>query len=192
MPDLVPPALAVHRSFLAALHEFQGETRYTELDVAELAEPARFSAYIEGLLAQALPDTPRPTGWVPTTHLWFVGGANYLGRLSIRHELTDRLRALGGQIGYDIRPGARRRGHATRMLALSLPVARRLRIDPALVTCDVDNIASRRVIVHNGGCRAGRRAPVLGADAARRRSHVAAGPRAAHLRTTEWRGGRSR
>jgi predicted acetyltransferase len=58
---------------------------------------------------------------------------------------------MGGHIGYDIRPSARRRGHATAMLAAALPVARSLGIGPALLTCDEDNTASRRVIEANGG-----------------------------------------
>jgi predicted acetyltransferase len=37
------------------------------------------------------------------------------------------------------------------MLHDALPVARRLGINPALVTCDVTNVASRKVIEHNGG-----------------------------------------
>ena len=50
-----------------------------------------------------------------------------------------------------MRPTARRRGHATRALAQMLPRCARLGIDPALVTCDVDNEASRRTIERNGG-----------------------------------------
>jgi predicted acetyltransferase len=56
-----------------------------------------------------------------------------------------------GHIGYVVRPSARRRGHATAMLAAALPVANALGIDPALVTCDEDNIASRKVIEASGG-----------------------------------------
>jgi predicted acetyltransferase len=37
------------------------------------------------------------------------------------------------------------------MLAAALPVARGLGIDLVLVTCDEENIASRRVIEANGG-----------------------------------------
>jgi predicted acetyltransferase len=88
---------------------------------------------------------------VPCTHLWFVDGEEYIGRLAIRHSLTDWLRRIGGHIGYEVRPTARRQGHATRMLGLALPVAASLGIDPALVTCDVANTASRRVIEANGG-----------------------------------------
>ena len=46
---------------------------------------------------------------------------------------------------------ARRRGHATAMLQSALPVAHGLGIDPALVTCDLTNLASRRVIEAAGG-----------------------------------------
>jgi predicted acetyltransferase len=37
------------------------------------------------------------------------------------------------------------------MLAAALPIAHQLGIDPALVTCDVTNIGSRKVIEANGG-----------------------------------------
>jgi predicted acetyltransferase len=58
---------------------------------------------------------------------------------------------MGGHIGYLVRPSARRQGHATAMLAAVLPHARAPGIDSALVTCDVDNVASRKVIMANGG-----------------------------------------
>jgi len=57
----------------------------------------------------------------------------------------------GGHIGYDVRPSARRPGHATAMLAAALPVARSLGISEALLTCLDTNIGSRRVIEANGG-----------------------------------------
>ena len=37
------------------------------------------------------------------------------------------------------------------MLAAALPLAAALGIDPARVDCEADNVASRRVIVKNGG-----------------------------------------
>jgi predicted acetyltransferase len=52
---------------------------------------------------------------------------------------------------YDVRPSARRRGHATAMPAPALPVARGLGIDRVLVTCDVSNTGSRKVVEANGG-----------------------------------------
>lgn len=92
--------------------------------------------------------TPQVKG---TSRMSVLTEPEYLGELTIRHRLNRRLRYKGGHIGYSVRPTRRRRGHATLMLGLSLPVASQLGIDPALITCDDTNVASRRVIEANGG-----------------------------------------
>jgi predicted acetyltransferase len=88
---------------------------------------------------------------VLNTNLWWVDNDRYIGRMSIRHDLNDWLREAGGHIGYDVRRSRRRQGHATAMLAAALRIAHDLGIEQALLTCDVDNVASRRVIERNGG-----------------------------------------
>ncbi len=95
--------------------------------------------------------TPRPEGYVPATEMWWVEGETFLGQITIRHRLTPHLLEAGGHIGYDVRPSARRRDHATEMLRQTLAIAHGMGIDPALITCDVDNIGSRTVIERNGG-----------------------------------------
>jgi predicted acetyltransferase len=92
-----------------------------------------------------------PKNFVPNTFLIAAEDDVIVGRVSIRHELNDWLAAFGGHIGYGVVPSRRRRGYATRMLELALPVAAVLGIQRALVTCDVGNVASRRVIEKNGG-----------------------------------------
>ncbi|CAN5785963.1 GNAT family N-acetyltransferase [soil metagenome] len=92
-------------------------------------------------------------GMVADTTLWLVDGDSYLGRISIRHTLDDRLRIIGGHIGYDIRPSRRGQGLGSQMLALALPHAHALGIDPAMLTCDLANVASWRMIERNGGMR---------------------------------------
>ncbi len=151
MAALIEPTTRVHASFLRALGEYRDEGRYEHLDPARLAAVEGFRRYLNDLRAAADPRTPRDGGLVPQTTLWLVDGEEYLGRLSIRHALTERLWVEGGNIGFEIRPTRRRRGYATVMLAMSLPVAHRLGIDPALLTCDASNVASRRVIEANGG-----------------------------------------
>ena len=97
-----------------------GEIR-TRAEVAHTA--AGFADFVAWLTNQALEDAPRPAEHVPSTTLWWVDGSEYLGRLAIRHRLNDALRQLGGHIGYDVRPTARRLGNATAMLRAARPIA---------------------------------------------------------------------
>jgi predicted acetyltransferase len=144
------------------MHEFEREGRGGADDDSMLGADLRtqaaqwsteqgFADYVRGVLDDALEETPRRPGWVPCTTLWYIDGEQYLGRLAIRHRLTPQLSEVGGHVGYDVRPSARRRGHATAMLQAALPVASGLGIDRVLVTCDAGNTASRRVIEANGG-----------------------------------------
>jgi predicted acetyltransferase len=170
--ELVEPGAGVHASFLAAMDEFVREGRGAPADDTMIgqeirqfgacwAAPGAFGAYVGWLRGQARPEAPRPAGYVASTTLWWVSGTEYLGRVAIRHELTPRLREHGGHIGYDVRPSARRQGHATAMLAAALPVARRLGIDPALIMCEQDNTGSKKVIEANGGVYADKRGTKL-------------------------------
>lgn len=160
--ELVEPTATVHSSFLAAMDELRAEGRGGSDDRSMVGgeirdfssawdSPEGFERYLGWLRRQASPDTPRQPGFVPSTTLWWVDRTDYLGRIAIRHELTDFLLEAGGHIGYDVRPSARRNGHATAMLGATLPIVRDLGIDPVLITCDHDNVASRKVIEANGG-----------------------------------------
>jgi len=161
-PQLMPPDLRVRASFAAAMDEFRAEGRGVADDPSEIGRYLRhrheawlsdvaFQAFIDEERALCLEETPRPVGYVPSTELWWVEDETFLGRIGIRHRLTPALLEIGGHIGYDVRPSARRRGHATAMLREALIVARALGIRSALVTCSVDNVGSRMVIKRNAG-----------------------------------------
>lgn len=92
-----------------------------------------------------------PKGYVAQSTFWLVDGDEFIGRSSLRHELTEHLLKYGGHIGYDIRPSRRGRGYGTRLLEPTLPEAHKLHIDQVLVTCNTDNLASIKVIEANGG-----------------------------------------
>ena len=158
MPELVLPTASVRESFLEAMEEFVAEgaensqtAAWIEHNAPGWQDPEVFETFCEAVRADALEETPRPQAHVPCTTLWWVDGDDYLGRIAIRHRLTDFLLEVGGHIGYDVRPTRRREGHATEMLRQSLPWARDLGIGPALVTCDDDNVGSIRVIENAGG-----------------------------------------
>jgi predicted acetyltransferase len=162
MPGFHEPTTEVRESFRKAMAEFAAEGRGGPDDDSMIgyelreyagawADPAGFAQYVEALRAQALEETPRPARFVPTTTLWWIDGADYLGRLAIRHRLNDALNEHGGHIGYDVRQSARRRGHATAMLRAALPIAAGMGIGRALITCEATNVASRKVIESCGG-----------------------------------------
>jgi predicted acetyltransferase len=156
MPGFIDPTYRLLASFRAAVAEFRADTDYPvpwfvdDVDPQALVDPAAFEAYTARVLGERNPSGVRP-GFVPMTTLWWVDRERFLGRLAIRHRLTPALEKLGGHIGYDVRPSARRQGHATAMLAAALPVARSLGISQAMVMCDKTNIASQRVIEAGGG-----------------------------------------
>jgi predicted acetyltransferase len=142
-PRLQPPTTAVRDSWLAA-ERADCQQRGSSTELLQSAE-ADF-----GALVAVRQGTPFWWG-VPTTILWYISGAHYLGELVIRHELTPALARSGGHIGYSIAPQWRGQGHATRMLAAGLAECRRIGLRRVLLTCRSDNEPSRRVILANGG-----------------------------------------
>ncbi|MCS4487914.1 GNAT family N-acetyltransferase [Streptococcus sciuri] len=74
-----------------------------------------------------------------------------LGFLNLRLRLNDKLLQKGGHIGYSIRPSKRNKGYAKEQLRLGLLEAKSKNITEVLITCHERNVASRLVILANGG-----------------------------------------
>lgn len=107
---------------------------------------AAYAARLEGWTRGEVPD-----GRVATTFLLALVDEEIVGHVSIRHALNERLRRVGGHIGYGVVPAHRRKGYASEMLRLSILHARALGLGELLLTCDDDNTASQRTIEKNGG-----------------------------------------
>jgi predicted acetyltransferase len=146
--QLISPSIDYKREYLAALAEGKGESTLTRLDVP--SESESFVEFVQRLLdyGQGL---QLPKEYVSSTELWLVDNEQFIGRVSIRHELTEHLLKEGGHIGYYIRPSKRNLGYGKQILALALLEARKLGLTKVLVTCDDDNIGSRKIIEVNGG-----------------------------------------
>ena len=74
-----------------------------------------------------------------------------IGMVNFRHYLNDRLRKVGGHIGYGIRPTERRKGYAKIQLYLALLEAQKLGLDKVMVDCVTTNIGSEKTILALGG-----------------------------------------
>ncbi|PXW89174.1 putative acetyltransferase [Streptohalobacillus salinus] len=142
--------LAYRDSFKANLSTLHGS--------AGLRDEADYERWLRAVKASKLTENKTP-GFVPaTTYLVFEPSTEALiGMVNLRHELNDDLRNYGGHIGYSVAKDKRRQGYGAQMLALTLDACRRLGLQRVLVTCDVNNEASRRTILKNGGVLEDRR-----------------------------------
>jgi predicted acetyltransferase len=93
-----------------------------------------------------------PPGYVPQTVFWVIDEkGEAVGMVRVRHYLNDKLREQGGHIGYYIRRDQRNKGYGKEVLHRALEQLRKLGERRALLTVNMDNIASIKVIEANGG-----------------------------------------
>ena len=110
-----------------------------------------FSTYIKSLTDESV-GRGISENWVPASTYFLVDDEQKIcGAVNIRHRLIEKLKIVGGHVGYGIRPSARNKGYGTEILRLALQKMRGFGIAKALVTCDKANAGSARVIQKNGG-----------------------------------------
>lgn len=75
---------------------------------------------------------------------------NKAGYVRLRVDDTELIRIYQGHIGYAVEPEFRGHRYAERSSRLILPLAKAHGINPIWITCNPDNIASRRTIERLG------------------------------------------
>ena len=89
--------------------------------------------------------------WVVTDTFFAVDEKDKIvGIIDLRHTLNEFLKDLGN-CGYSVRPSERRKGYATEMLRLLLPIAKNAGMKELYLSVERDNEASIKTIVKNGG-----------------------------------------
>lgn len=181
MTALIRPSLRLRSQWVEMAAEFaaDGSTQHGsglwDFAGVDLTETGA-AGIIDALLVQADQSVPPAAGRVHCTYFWIVdrgpgdasgdssgddagddsggpgGSGELVGYLALRHTLNAWLLEQGGHIGYSVRPTRRRRGHASRALALAVQYAgAELALDRVLVICEDDNLASARTIERCGG-----------------------------------------
>ncbi len=97
------------------------------------------------LLAEKSPADPSK-GYVPTYkfEMRLVGTPEKIGNIDLRVGETERLRMYGGQLAYGVTPDFRGHRYAARACRLLLQLAKQHGMSELWITCNPDNIASKR------------------------------------------------
>jgi predicted acetyltransferase len=148
--ELADPTLELESTFLEMMEDYRehGETlpQFTGVDPV-----LEFRKFVH-LLKQHAIGKELPQGFVPSVTWWLVRDKkDIVGTIRLRLGTYPFLEKEGGYIGYDVRPSERRKGYGTRILSLGLEKTRGRGMERILITCDSDNVGSRRIIEKNGG-----------------------------------------
>jgi predicted acetyltransferase len=143
------PSIEFKDAFIAMMLDYQrnGEHGY-QIESIEMNDV--FERYITRIREKAQGFNLKP-GFVQESTFWLMEYNTIYGASRLRHSLTEKLFMEGGHIGYDIPPSYRRQGYGTLLLKLTLEEAKNIGLERVLLTCDSDNIGSRKTILKNGG-----------------------------------------
>ena len=95
-----------------------------------------------------------PPGYSMSFLYVYLRDDEVVGMVDIRPKAMEHfyLNQYGGHIGYSVKPSARNSGIGSRMLKDCLKLCKDIyQLDKVLITCRQDNIASKKIIIKNGG-----------------------------------------
>jgi tagatose 1,6-diphosphate aldolase len=128
------------------LHGFRVTEERFEFMAVEL--PADGDLHL--VLAECQPAATNP--WrVPAYQFRMQSAAGeYIGRIRLRVGWNDDIVRYAGQVGYAVDPAFRGRRYAERACRMIIPVAQRHGMQHLWITCQPDNVASRRTLERLG------------------------------------------
>lgn len=95
-----------------------------------------------------------PKGKVPSSIYIAVRKVDnrIVGVIDLRHHINNPILGVwGGHMGYYVRPIERQKGYAKEMLRINLQNCKDHNIEKVMISCDLDNLASEKTIIANGG-----------------------------------------
>lgn len=150
MIKLIEPSIEYEAEFSKMVEDYNIHKENTFEDVY-YKEDFDFNKYIK-TLKDFSKGEGLPRDYAQSTELWLVNDKKeILGTIRIRHSLKNKNFYEGGNIGYDISPRFRKMGFGRIILKFALDKAKNLGLSKVLLTCDYDNIGSKKIIEYNGG-----------------------------------------
>lgn len=141
--------MEIEKANLSHLDAFRDYVEKCVQDGLELYDGANLDsgAYLKKRIGYA-EGIGLPEGWPPISMYFCVDSGKILGAIRIRHGFNEYINNVIGHIGYETLPLARGKGIATAMLQWAL---RNVVEDSAIISCDINNIGSKKVIEKCGG-----------------------------------------
>ncbi|GMQ60532.1 GNAT family N-acetyltransferase [Vallitalea sediminicola] len=141
---LVEPSIVYRESFIEFIEDVK-ETGYESYELYTKAEKD-FNEFIKDLLDSSK-GINIPEGWVPCSSFWLVDNVGeVIGVIRIRHSVDSEFLQMIGHIGYEIKSTHRKKGYGSKLVELGLLEARKLGLEEVIITCDENNIGSKRII----------------------------------------------
>lgn len=149
MVHLEVPEKKHEESFLKMIKEFVDNEESPIPGQMELKEWENYEDFLTRIEGNRDWNNIKP--WRSPASLFFiVDDCNEIvGWISVRHILTESLAMHSWHIWYGIRPSERRKWYASEALKLALEEAKKLNINPVMLTCRKDNIGSAKTIMKN-------------------------------------------
>jgi RimJ/RimL family protein N-acetyltransferase len=136
------PAYNAPAPLSGGLHGFRVAEERFEFMAVEL--PADGDLHL--VRSECQPAATNPWG-VPAYQFRMQSAAGeYIGRIRLRVGWNDDIVRYAGQVGYAVEPAFRGRRYAERACRMIIPVAQRHGMLHLWITCQPDNVASRRTL----------------------------------------------
>ena len=146
---LIKPSTAYAQSLESALKEFIQHEVNGFWCIG--GTPETINRYLENIQNMEEAKSTLLGEKVKASTFWLIDNNEFIGHVNVRHNIPGKLAEIGGHIGYAIRPSKYGQGYGTKILKLSLEEAKKIGLEKILITCDEDNLASRKIIEKNGG-----------------------------------------
>ena len=130
------------RNYVLAYRDINDEHYYKRYEKSL----ENFQEYINDLYNYSL-GINLSEGNVKYSTFWLIDNNVVVGVVRVRHQEIK----YAGHIGYDISPYYRNKGYGTEILNLALEKAKEIGIKEAIITCNINNVASKKIIEKNNG-----------------------------------------